>query len=505
MRQFDFIGINCYTFGQEFNNNNQWVKMISEKVFSEKSAAVALKDDQGRSLTYGDLRDFSRGFNDYFKLRSREFVLVLCENTVPCAAFFYGCLANKVIPLLLNSEIDREMLQRYLSIYRSNYIFKPEKAEISGAYSPITTYYDYELLKVNATPVPVYEELSFLLPTSGTTGNPKLVRHSYHNINLNAANVAQAFGLCGDECALLSLPLHFTQGLSVLCSHLSAGARVFLTDAPLNSRVFWNAMKNEGITSFTGVPFSYEVLDKLRFYRMELPDLKVISQGGGRMPDELFTKLSAYAASTGRKFYATYGATETTARMSCLPPENAAAKCGSIGKPLQGYRMWLVDEQGGIIENPGETGELVFQGGSVTLGYADNAADLTKGDERHGVYQTGDLAYRDAEGFYYIVGRLSRFVKIFGYRINLDETERLLKSEFNGAFACTGNDEKLYLFTSEKSLELKELTLFLKKRLKLNIAAFEGVYLDEIPKKRSGKTDYGALARMINLRANRNE
>ena len=472
--------------------------MINEKTLTGKKDAAALKDDKNHIMTYDELWDFSHSFIDTFKLKGRELAFVLCENTLPCAAFFYACIENRVIPLLLNNEIDKNMLERYISIYQPNYIFKPQKTEINGIGGIVSEYYDYELVKLNEEPVPVYEDLSFLLPTSGTTGNPKLVRHSYRNIAVNAENVAKAFELSGDEYAMLSLPIHFTQGLSVLCSHLYAGARLFLTDAPLNSREFWNAMKNEEITSITGVPYSFEVLDRLRFYTMKLPALKVISQGGGRMPDELFRKLSAYAADTGRKFYATYGATETTARMSCLPPHYASEKCGSIGKPLQGYEMWLIDEKGEEITEPDNKGELVFKGGSVTLGYADSAEDLTKGDERGGVYRTGDLAYRDKDGFYFIAGRLSRFIKIFGYRINLDETERLVKSEFNCDFACTGDDEKLYAFTNGKNIDIKEVLLFLKNKLKINISAFEAVYIDEIPKKRSGKTDYNKLNEYIN-------
>ena len=471
--------------------------MFSEKVLIEKENSTALKDDKGYSLSFGELWGFCDDFNHRFSLCGRELVLVLCENTVPCAAVFFACIINKAVPILLSSRIDKDMLERYISIYRPNYIFKPKKTEISCCNLFVNDYFDYEMVKTAEEALPMSEELSFLLPTSGTTGNPKLVRHSYHNLSTSVESVAKTFRLCGDEYALLSLPIHFTQGLSVLCSTIYAGSRVFLTDLPLTRREFWNIMKEEEITSFSGVPYSFEVLDKLRFYTMNLPALKVINQGGGRMPDELFKKLSSYAADNGKEFYATYGATETTSRMSCLEPGYTSEKCGSVGTPLPGYEMWLVDESGEQITTPNIRGELIFKGGNVTLGYADSAEDLVKGDERYGIYETGDLAYRDKDGFYYITGRLSRFIKIFGYRINLDETERLIKSEFNGDFACVGNDEKLYLFTNDKHTDTKDFLVFLKNKLKINISAFEAIYIDDIPKKLNGKTDYNQLNHLV--------
>ena len=473
--------------------------IISEKVFIEKNNCIALKDSKGHSLTYGEMQDFCMNFNNSYKLKGRELVFILCENTVPAAAFFIACIRNNVVPLLLSSSIDDDMLERYISIYCPDCIYKPKKRRINYDGHSLSGFLDYELIVAynQGNNRPLYEELSFLLPTSGSTGSPKLVRHSYLNINANAQNVAKAFDLQGDECAMLTLPIYFTQGLSVMCSHLYAGACVFLTDAPLTSREFWDLMKNEKITSFTGVPYSYEILDKLRFYTMKLPDLKVISQGGGRLPDELFNKLSSYAGNNGKKFYATYGATETTARMSCLMPEYSADKCGSIGKPLPGCEMWIEDDMGNEVKVPGEKGEIIYKGDNVTLGYAESADDLTKGDERNGVYRTGDLAYKDEEGFYYITGRISRFIKIFGFRISLDETERLVKSTFGNDFACVGNDKLLCVFTSDQNVDTHELLLFLKNKLQMNISCFRVTLIDEIPKNSYGKTNYSQLSEIF--------
>jgi len=211
----------------------------------------------------------------------------------------------------------------------------------------------------------------------------------------------------------------------------------------------------------------------------------------------LWDKLVGYASETGKEFVASYGATETTARMSLLPPELAAEKRCSIGKPFEEYEMWLEDDAGNVITECDVNGELVFKGDNVTLGYAESMVDLSKGDERFGVYRTGDIAYKDKDGFYFITGRLSRFIKVFGVRVGLDETERLIKSQFGAGFICTGTDEQLFVCTTDKNVDRDEIKQFLKSKLKLNISAFEVVVVDDIPRNKFGKTNYSELKRFF--------
>ena len=208
-------------------------ELFGLSVLDAKKNSIALKDSQGNILTYAGLADYCRSFGDVFRMNKHSLVLLLCDNTVASATFFLGCLHSGVVPLMLNGKMDKGMLARYIDLYNPSYIYTK-----SGIY------------ETARSPgfVPLYEQLSLLLPTSGSTGSPKLVRHSYTNIAASAANVAKAFRLDGNERVMLSLPIHFTQGLSVLCSHLHAGACVYLTDDALSSRSFWNAMKNEEIT-----------------------------------------------------------------------------------------------------------------------------------------------------------------------------------------------------------------------------------------------------------------
>ncbi|MBQ6611921.1 MAG: AMP-binding protein [Oscillospiraceae bacterium] len=257
---------------------------------------------------------------------------------------------------------------------------------------------------------------------------------------------------------------------------------------------FWNFFKDEEATSFGGVPYTYEMLDRLRFYRMKLPSLRTMTQAGGKILPELHEKFAKYAEENGKKFVVMYGQCEATARMGYLPPEKAVEKKGSMGIAIPGGRFRLIDVNGNEVTEPFVTGELVYEGKNVTLGYAECGDDLIKGDERQGVLETGDMAQFDEDGYYYIVGRKKRFLKIYGNRVNLDEVDRLIKGEFQVEAASTGVDDHMYIFVTEEKLA-DAVKDFVVSKTKLNQAAFKIIVIEEIPKNDSGKTLYKELAK----------
>jgi len=179
-----------------------------------------------------------------------------------------------------------------------------------------------------------------------------------------------------------------------------------------------------------------------------------------------------------------YGQTEATARMSYLPWEKAEEKYASIGVAIPGGEFSLAED-----------GELIYQGENVSLGYAECAEDLKKGDENHGILHTGDMARVDDDGFYYITGRKKRFVKIWGNRCNLDQVEQIVKSVTTSC-ACAGVDDKITVFTTTDGLE-QEIKTLLSTKTGLNPVAFQVKVIEAIPVKDSGKIDYQKLQQML--------
>ena len=453
--------------------------------------SVAAIDAQGNQLTYGELRAFAEQAVQMMSERSLLFLLV--ENNVGGIAWTIGNICAGNVPLILNAHLDDGLYQSLYDLYKPPYICVPDSMAEKYEYEKLTSWYGYTLMKTEHEACPMNDELSHLLPTSGSTGSPKLVRHKYANIEAAALNISTFFELSEKDRPLMVLPLYYTMGLSMVFSHFYVGATVLITNQSMTDRGFWQFIKEQRATSFTGVPYSFEILNLMRFFRMDLPDLTLLTQGGGRMPKELNLKFAEYCREHDKQWIATYGQSECTARMAWLPAKWAIEKVGSIGIAVPNAELSLIDMDGNPINTPNTEGEMCYRGKNVTMGYAHSREDLLLGDERQGFIRTGDLAYFDEDGCYYIVGRMGRFLKLFGMRVGLDECERIVKGKFQGLeCACVGTDEKMLVYLTDESYKdlVKEELV---SRLKLVASSFEIRIIPEIPKSEAGKTLYAKL------------
>ena len=457
---------------------------------SEKKAIIC---SNGSSLTYRELAEDVKTLGAH--LAARKLAFCLCENSPASVVGYLACLNTKTVPLMLDKKINADLLGNLMACYRPNYMYVPaELAETFQGYSIRTTYMNYVLLGCDAEEdVDLYEELALLLTTSGSTGGAKLVRQSYKNIQSNAEAIVTYLKLTDDERPITTLPMNYTYGLSIINSHLQVGATILMTDYSMNMKPFWDFFRNEAATSFGGVPFTYEMLKKIRFFRMDLPSLRYMTQAGGKLSPELHKEFAEWCQERDKLFIVMYGQTEATARMGYLPGEKSLEKYGSMGQAIPGGRFVLADARGDEITEPETVGELIYEGDNVTLGYAQCRADLAKGDERGGRLETGDMAKFDADGYYYIVGRKKRFLKIFGNRVNLDEIDLLIKKTFQDVdCASTGVDDHMKTYITREDLT-DEVRRWLAATTHLSESAFEVKYIKELPKNEAGKTLYKEL------------
>ena len=412
---------------------------------------IAINSDTGERLTYSEL-------TERVSTRAKEFErgvlqFCLCKNTIESIVEYLACLEAGAPVVMLDATKDAETIENLRQIYKPG----------------ITK---------------CHPDLAVCLTTSGSTGSPKLVRLTLRNIIANAESIAEYLRINADERPITMLPMYYSYGLSIINSHLLKGATILLTDKSYAQREFWNFLRENEATSMSGVPYTWEMLRRLRFMRMDLPSVRTMTQAGGKLNAEIALEYIRWAKSVGKQFIVMYGQTEATARMSYLPWERAEEKYASIGVAIPGGTFSLADD-----------GELIYQGENVSLGYAECAEDLMKGDENHGVLHTGDMARMDEDGFYYITGRKKRFVKVWGNRCNLDQVEQIVKSVTTSC-ACAGVDDKITVFTTTDGLE-QEIKTLLSTKTGLNPVAFQVKVIDAIPVKDSGKIDYQLLQTWI--------
>ncbi|WP_139651418.1 AMP-binding protein [Raoultibacter phocaeensis] len=456
-----------------------------DKVWGNRVALV----DEEKTITFSQLCSAADSVTE--GLKSRTVVLFIASNTVACVVGYVAFMRKGIVPLMVSSSIGEDELNALLEMYEPEYVWHKDIDGFPGRTAAV--YGDYRLTETAyESASEINSDLALLLTTSGSTGTQKYVRLTYENVKSNASAIAEYLSITEDDRAITTLPLSYSYGLSIINSHLISGASIILTERTLFDRGLWNLLKEKEATSFGGVPYTYEMLKRLHFERMDIPSLRYITQAGGRLSEELQHEFAEICMSKGIEFFVMYGQTEATARLTYLPAEYASEKIGSIGVPIPGGEIMLADEEGNAISEANKAGELVYKGSNVSLGYATCRADLGLGDERHGWLKTGDVAMRDEDGFYRIVGRKKRFLKLYGNRVNLDDVEAILSKEGYVA-ACAGRDDSMSVYVEGDQENAKAAQVFLANKLGLYKGAFKVRPITALPRNEAGKLLYAEL------------
>jgi acyl-CoA synthetase (AMP-forming)/AMP-acid ligase II len=458
---------------------------------NQYASNIAFISESHPPFTYQDLVNFSDSLAGH--ISDKALVFLISDNCLESISGYIGFLRARAVPLLLQESIDSAKLDHLLEVYRPQLIWmSKEKSKLISNSKPIFNFGNYVLLELSQNLYPIFPGLAQLLTTSGSTGSPMLVRQSYVNIDSNTEAIAQYLGITQMDRPITTLPMSYTYGLSIISSHLLKGCTILLTNRSVVEKEFWSFFKAHAPTTFGGVPYLYEILKKIRFLRMDLPSLRTLTQAGGAMSASLIAEFSELLKAKGVRLYVMYGQTEATARMSYFDPQLHPTKIGSVGKPIPGGFFSLVGEDNQLIDAIDEVGELVYRGDNVALGYANQSTDLNRGNDFFGELKTGDLAKKDEDGFYYIVGRKKRFIKLFGHRISLDEVEQMLREYGCGDCACDGDDSILILYLS-KGANAHAVSLAISNITGIHISAILVKVVKSVPRNSSGKILYQIL------------
>jgi long-chain acyl-CoA synthetase len=458
--------------------------------------STALFTDFGEVVTYGQLN--KQVLLDSKMFNKKDLLFIIGRNDLLTLRIYLAAFEAGAVPLLLGANLSETSLVSLIEAYSPSKLFLPQEKYSSFRSLKKENEFDgYFICSTEISSSPnLNTNLAFLLATSGSTGSPKLVRFTAENIISNADSIISYLSIDSNECAVTTLPFNYSYGMSVVNSHLRAGASLLLTDRSFFDAEFWRLMKSCGVTSLAGVPYSYEMLMKLRFERMDLPKLKTLTQAGGKMAPSLTKRVKELCDVKGMRFFTMYGQTEASPRMAFLSPEFLELKFGSIGKSISGGQFWLEDEQGEKISEVDQIGELIYSGPNVAQGYAERKEDLSRADDWNSVLRTGDLARQDSEGFIFIEGRKSRFLKIFGVRVSLDSVEVWFQHKAFSVAAYGKDDLLMVTIEAVEEIQTAGLIKELSEAIQVHSSAIRITVLPNLPRLNSGKVDYQCL---INL------
>ena len=452
------------------------MSILLSEIFKNNSLCFIDDEDNGKEISAINFEFIN------FPNEKKNVVFLYLDNSFLSIKILFSFFKTDHVITLLSPDLNENFKLELESIYKPLYIYDKNRLNILN--------YSHDKIiffrRNNELLIDIHPSIKILLSTSGTTGSPKFVKLSEKNLLSNAISIASYLPITITDITPLNLPIYYSYGLSVLTSNAIIGGRIVCSNTDILNKDFWNKFQSYGYTSISGVPFVYEMLDRIGFTKKKYPSLKYLTQAGGKLQDSLVKKYCDYSLINNISFYVMYGQTEATARIAFLPPSQLINKIGSIGIPIPNGQL-RIDEF---------NNELCYSGPNVFGGYVNSLKDLVQ-YEQIDELRSGDLAVVDSDGFYYITGRLKRFVKIFGSRINLDELESIITNKSEKSIKCTGyKDLYILLFTNEDNVDFKELINFISLKLKLHFSVFKSIQLEDYPLTSNGKLDYKKVIRI---------
>ena len=436
--------------------------LFNLKKYSEK---IALQTDS-YCTSYSDiLRDVKK----IKKVMGKRNVIYFRSSNTFANIYDFLCylLADNVI-ILVDDSCDEEYHKQNIQKFLPNYIYDGSSIK-QNQYHPCYT----------------NKELALVLPTSGSTGNPKFVMITKKNIKASTAAIIKATNVESKDKAILALPMHYVYGLSIIFSHLAVGATIYKSPYPYASNKFWTDVVNSNSTSMGLVTSGYEFMFKFHCDKyINTSSIKKLTHSGSFLYKDLYPKIYNLCSCNDIQFYRMYGTTETMSRITVLPYDAYLDNPYAVGKCIVPKSKITIDKI---------TNEIIYCGNNVMLGYADNFADFQKKRTTY-IYNTGDTGHFNKDGYLVLTGRLNRISKPGGYRVNLDDVELNLINNLNAPFAVIDIKDTLCVVTPDNSITEQDIMKYIPRYY----YQFQLKYHNVIHNNR-GKKDYEQMKNLFEI------
>jgi len=454
-------------------------------------------------------------------VRPGDRIAFYLENSVEYVITYYGVLKAGAVTVALNTELTGDNTAYILEdcgvkfLLTSVKFFRKLKSVLDkDQLTHFAVWADPQKVKIKSDkvnihylpdavkPMPIENpalkivdlDLASIVYTSGSTGKPRGAVLSHLNIVTNTRSIVDYLELTPDDRVLDILPFYYIYGKSLLNTHFFAGGSVVVDNRFLYPNVVLKTMQEQKATGFSGVPSTFTILlNRSNVRSLKFDSLRYITQAGGAMAPAVQKDVAKVFAPA--KLFIMYGATEASARLSYLPPEDLERKWGSIGIGIPNVDLFIADSHGRRLA-VGEQGEIAARGANIMQGYW-NHPEETRKVLKHGLYYTGDLGTMDEDGFLYVVGRSKDMIKIGGNRASGKEIEDAIYEHEAIADAAVigvsdeimGEVPKAFIVLKEGSKQVDEeiFKTFLKDKLAPYKMPKYFEFPESLPKNKSGK------------------
>jgi len=456
------------------------MEMLKSKFL--QSDNIFLVDHNKVSVTYRDILEFS---TELKFIKKNELSILIVENDLLSYKLYLGLLLAKKPFLILDKSLPDDFLNNFISDYLPTYIFSSSNFFASSVLHNI----HFRKIPKNNT-FTIDSNIALIIPTSGSTGDRKSVMLSYKALNINAKSISEYLELSQKDVSITNLPLSYAYGISILNSHFINGGKIVVTNLSIVQKEFWELFQEFDITNFNGVPYTYSTMERMNLNIFKSKNFRFFTQAGGHLKEEVKRKYLNFCLENNKEFYVMYGQTEAAPRISYLLLNRDPSKLNSIGIPIPNGKIYLKKDDI-IIDTIMQEGELCYEGDNIYSGYAKSHNDLNSVQSIK-VLNTGDIAYRDADGFYFITGRKSRFIKIDGKRFSLDSIQNELSSIFEIEVICIEKLGKIQII-SEEEISLNDIFSKYMKKLSIRNSHYEFNKVKAFPRNITGKVMYKDL------------
>ena len=461
------------------------------KKFENFKKKIALISETTKPITYGDLIKITNNLKK--NIPERSLIFLISGNNIASIISYIFSIRNNSVIMLIDINVPKKEITNLIEKYEPNYFIAPKSlVKKNKNFKYIKDLYNYSILETSfKKKIRLNENLSVLLPTSGSMGSPKFVKLSRQNLKSNTDAIIKYLKIKSKDRSITNMPFGYSYMLSIINTFLESGASIYITNQHVLSNKFWREYKNNKITSINGVPYFYEILIKFGLNKVYTRYLKTITQAGGKPSNNILSKLSNFSEKKRINVFFMYGQTEASPRMAFLNLKKSKNKLGSIGKAISKSKIWLDGDDNEEIKEPFKEGEIIFKGKNVFMGYSHNQKDLITDDLNNGILRTGDIGYFDKDRYFFITGRKNRLAKIVGNRLNLDEIEQRMR-KISYEVACLEIKEKIYIFF-EKNYNSKKILIKISEITNQNMINFHCLKIKKFPLTNSKKINYSRL------------